>query len=134
MRSIIFGLVSEALGEDFGNGDRVFAAGAVQADNLPARPFAVIHLGTFERGMANIKKGNVTIWIHDEGGDYGLIDTSMDALYGRLDGAEHVSEPDGSAELISSSWNSNSGDLFDTGFRTLTKNTTYTIVGRTGEV
>jgi hypothetical protein len=69
------------------------------------------------------------IWIHDRGADYSKIDAGLSAVSGTLDGAEQVSEQDGSAELIRAEWTSTSGDLFDPGFRTITKNSSYRLIG-----
>lgn len=135
MRAIIYNLVKEALedlwlpvlGADWE--DSIGSAGSFREDDLPSRPFAVIHMGVQNPGMAHIKDRNMVIWIHDEGGDYGRIDEALHAVYGRLDGAEHVSDSGGSAELIRAHWTATSGDLIDPGFRTITKNSSYRLIG-----
>lgn len=127
MRVILYSLIQEALGVEWD--ESIFAAGAIREDSLPSRPFAVIHLGVFNPGMAHVKDGSCTIWIHDDGGDYDRIDQALQAIYGRLHGAEHVSEQGGSAELIRAEWTATSGDLFDPGFRTITKNSSYRLIG-----
>jgi hypothetical protein len=109
--------------------DHIGAAGSFREDDLPARPFAVLHLGVKSPGMAHVHRQNAVIWIHDEGGDYGLIDKSLQAVYGMLDGAEHLKDSEGSAELIRAEWTATSGDLTDPGFRTITKNSSYNLVG-----
>lgn len=130
MRAIIYGLVTEAiLGLEGWSEDQIFAAGSVNADDLPATPFAVIHLGVFRPGMGPVKDGSCTIWIHDRGADYDPIQNALNAIYGIMDGAEHVSEQDGSAELIRAEWTATSGDLFDPGYRTITKNSSYRLIG-----
>lgn len=111
-------------------GEDVFRAGSVLSEDLPPTPIAVVHFGTATGGMGRIKQLRCTIWIHNRMADYGPIDSGILALQGMLDGAEHVQEdPEGSAELILAKWLENSGDLFDPGFRTVTKNTTYQLTG-----
>lgn len=127
MRKIVYGLVLEALGPDWDG--KIFSSGSVDGDNLPALPFAVIHFGVVRPGMAQVKDRNIVVWIHDRGADYTAIDAALEAVYGRLDGAEHVPETDGSAELIRAEWTATSGDLFDPGYRTITKNSSYRLIG-----
>lgn len=130
MRTILYSLVSSSFADGFPElADNVFGAGGLTEDSLPDSLFAVIRFGVFTRGMSHIKTGNADIWVHDRGGDYGRIDAALERIYGTLDGAEHVQEQDGSAELIQATWNSTSGDLYDPGFRTITKNSSYRLVG-----
>lgn len=109
--------------------DRWKSSGSLEEDNAPDRPFAVIRYGVVSVGMAHIKRGQVTFWIHDELGTYATINNVLDLLYARLHGQEHVADADGN-EIIEMKWNSASGDLYDPGFRTLTRNTTFDIVGK----
>jgi hypothetical protein len=128
MRSIIRGiLIADSDLTDIIPANRWFASGSIDDDNTPATPFAVIRFGLVNRGMAHVQRGSVTIWIHDGRGSYSNIDAAMRLITGILDGREHVS--DGDSELIKATWQDTSGDLFDNGYRTLTKTTTYEIVG-----
>jgi hypothetical protein len=104
-------------------------SGSLTEDNLPERPFAVIRFGVATRGMATIKRGSATIWVHDVLGTYTNIDSILDLLHGTLDGVEQVSDEAGN-ELISCEWDSTSGDLYDPGFRTITKNMTFNLIGK----
>jgi hypothetical protein len=107
----------------------VGSSGSFLADNLPARPFAVIRLGVTSPGMAHIKRGTAEIWIHDDPGSYDRIDAILKSVYDRLNGAEHLTDEAGN-ELMSSTWRGTSGDLNDPGFRTITKNISFEIVGK----
>lgn len=132
MRAIVRSLVLEALngpGNEEGVEWSAYAGGSIQGDSPPPRPFAVIRFGTVVPGMGNITERTAIIAIHDDGGDYGRIDAALGRIYARMDGAAHVSEPDGSAELILAEWTSTSDDLFDPGYRTLMKNSTYRLIG-----
>lgn len=109
--------------------ERWLSSGSLNVDNAPPRPFAVFRYGVTSQGMAAIKRGLVTIWIHDEPGTYTGIDGIIKRLNGILDGVEQVSDGQG-GELIRCEWQSNSGDLIDPGFRTITKNTTFNLIGK----
>lgn len=109
--------------------ERWKGSGSVTEENVPERMFAVIRYGIENIGMADLKRCLVTIWVHDQQGTYEDINKVLSALYGRLD---HVAgQQDGSGnEITSCEWQSNSGDLYDTGFRTITRNTTFEIIGK----
>lgn len=125
LRHILYGQVNDVSEEltDVGS------SGSFVADNLPARPFAVVRLGVFGRGLAHVKRGTAEIWVHDDPGSYDRIDVILKSVYDRLDGAAHLKGEDGS-ELILSTWTGTSGDLNDPGFRTITKNISFEIVGK----
>ena len=130
MRSLIRGLIiadSELMG--LIPAERWVSGGSLTAENAPARPFAVIRFGVTGVGMAHIHRMSATIWIHDDPGSYGQIDDIIFRLNAILDGVEQVSDGAGN-ELMRCSWESNSGDLYDPGFRTITRNSTFAIVGK----
>lgn len=104
-------------------------AGSVVADNLPERMFSVIRWGTFAPGMAEIKRGAVSVWIHDNPGTYGDIDAVLNLLYGRLNGVEQEMDEEGN-EIVKLEWVNTSGDLYDPGYRTITKNVNFNIIGK----
>lgn len=125
LRHILYREVNEA-GQELTD---VGSSGSFLADQLPARPFAVIRIGVASPGMAHIKRGTAEIWIHDDPGSYDRIDGILKSIYDRLDGAEHLTDDEGN-ELMSSSWQGTSGDLNDPGFRTITKNISFEVVGK----
>lgn len=106
----------------------VIGGGSLVGDNRPPSPFIVIRWGTEGRGMGSMTRRIVTIWVHDEPGSYETIDSALDRLKAILDGVAHVSDGEGNW-LSSIEWESNSGELYDPGYRTITKNSTYTIIG-----
>lgn len=108
--------------------DEWVSSGAMNEENAPPRPFAVIRYGPTNIGLADIKRAEVTLWVHDELGDYTRINKVLDLLYARLNGQEHVA--DSESEIIMIEWLSTSGDLFDPGYRTLTRNITFNLVGK----
>jgi hypothetical protein len=109
--------------------DNIYSSGAIADDDTPDRPFAVVRMGVETRGMGQIKRRSITIWVHDDPGDYTRIDSIIQAIYGRLDGAQHVTKEGVAGELMSVQWQSTSDDLNDPGFRTITKNIVFEAVG-----
>jgi hypothetical protein len=105
------------------------SSGSMSEDNAPPRPFGVIRYGLTTPGMGEVKRGTVTIWIHDELGDYGLINSVLERLYGTLNGREHVADGEGN-ELVLVEWQNDSGDLYDPGYKTITRNTTFNLIGK----
>lgn len=130
MRNIVFGLVETELATlDGWSTDLVVGAAGLVEENLPGPLFAVVRFGVFRPGMGRVQDGSFNVWVHSKGADYEPIDKALQAIYARMDGVEHVSEQDGSAELIRAEWQDTSGDLFDPGFRTITKNSSYRLIG-----
>lgn len=109
--------------------ERWCEAGSVTEENVPERMFAVIRYGVDSPGMGDIQRGIVTIWIHDNPGTYEDINKVLKALYGRLNRVEGQQDGSGN-EITSCVWESNSGDLYDPGFRTVTRNATFNLVGK----
>ena len=108
---------------------RWVSSGSLKEDNAPAPPFAAIRWGVVSRGMGQIRVTSVGFWIHDVVGTYKTIDNVIRLLIGRLDGVEHLGDPEGN-ELMSISYSDTSGDLQDNGFRTNVKVATFTVVGK----
>lgn len=130
MRALLRTLIIETIAlTDLIPAERWKPGGSIVADNIPERKFAVIRFGTVTTGLAHIKRVPVSIWIHDDHGSYGEIDAVLKALTDRLDGVEQQ-QGDGDVEIISIEWDNNSGDLYDPGYRTITKNWNATIIGK----
>lgn len=127
IRNIIDAEVLEA--SDELDEDSIYSAGAILEDSVPERPFAVVRMGASTRGMGHVRARNVVISVHDDPGDYTRIDRILKSIYGRLQGAEHLTLEENEGEVMSCQWSSDSDDLFDPGFRTIMKQSTYAIVG-----
>lgn len=128
--SILHGLIlEESRLTDVIPPDRWFAASAVDEKNRPDALFAVIRYGVRSRGMAHLHRLPMEIWVHDEPGSYGTINSVVADLRGILDGVVHHEDSDGN-ELMSADWVSDSGDLFDPGYRTIVRNTSYNLIGK----
>jgi hypothetical protein len=107
--------------------ERWFGSGAVL--DVPPRPFAEIRFGGRVRGMAQVNRRRLEVWIHDEEGDYDRIEKWIRYVKGVLDGAGHVGDGVGN-EIISCEWLSDSTDLYDSGYRTNCMSTTFELVGK----
>lgn len=106
----------------------VFSAGAV--DENPPKPFIVYKLSGDFRGPSRTsvhRTARLEVWVHDDKGSYVLIDGMLDSIERALDGAVHVQA--GDSRISQALWESRSPDLDDSGFGTLCKMTSYTIVG-----
>lgn len=108
--------------------DRWTSGRSFDEANLPDRPFAVIRWGVVNPGMGGMTRRLVTFWIHSEPGSYETIDSVLSRLKAILDGTVHLTDGQGNW-LSSIEWQSDSGDLYDPGYRTNTKNSTYEIIG-----
>lgn len=109
-------------------GDRIFQASAV--DQAPPRPFLIYRLG----GVVPVpgsETGAVTaeVWAHDDPGSYVQLDNLLRAVKRLLRGTTHYSGAPGE-RIATTRWESDSTDLFDDGYRTNTKYTRFTLVGR----
>lgn len=109
--------------------DNWWSSGSLEEDNAPPRPFVVIRYGATNPGIGDVKRGSVTFWVHDDLGDYSRINGVLKQLYVTLHGREHLTDGNGN-EIIRLEWTTDSNDLFDPGYRTITRNTTFNLVGK----
>lgn len=106
----------------------VFAAGAV--DENPPKPFIIYKIAGEFKGATRTSQhrtARLEVWVHDNKGSYVLIDGMLDSIERALDLAVHVQA--GESRISQALWESRSPDLDDSGFGTLCKMTSYTIVG-----
>lgn len=97
-------------------------------EDRPPTPFAVLRFGGSLRGVDPVRVVRLEIWVHDEPGNYDLVDNVIKLIYGKLHKAIHIS--DSEAEIVCATWVGDSTDLFDPGLRTNTKSTGYELVGK----
>lgn len=102
---------------------------AVDVDTPQSRPFLQLRWGRNEVGLSKTEVGRrtVTIWVHDSPGDYGKIDAIILRLRELLPTLE--GQRDSLSFLIAAEWSGDSEDLSDDGHRTITRNTSFTLVG-----
>lgn len=72
------------------------------------------------------RRRNLLVWAHDEGGDYSRIDRILERVRQLLVGTVHQ------GGITQVDWEGASGDLYDTGFRTITRNTGFRVIGADG--
>jgi hypothetical protein len=67
--------------------------------------------------------------VHDDLGDYARINSVLKALYDRLHHRNNIHDGAGN-EITQMDWQGDSSDLFDPGYRTITRTTTFNLVGK----
>jgi len=111
----------------------IFASNAV--DTVTASPFLVLRWEeqTARWGIANQRgKQLLTVWAHDRTGDYSRINAILKRVETILTLALHVPGTDGMT-LTQCEWRGESSDLYDDGFKTITRNSAYDVVSRQTE-
>lgn len=106
-----------------------FQANAVETPQM--RPFIVIRWDEKVRAFADRGTYTVTVWVHDEPGDYGRIDKMLERIKFVLGNAMHVPGSDDRI-LTCVDWSGDSADLYDDGWDTITKNAGFLVVSRPG--
>lgn len=129
MRTLVRSLLIADLGDEPEIPAERWKSGGGIATDAPPRPFAVMRFTGTLPGMGSVVRGQLEVWIHDDEGDYGLIDKWLKYVKDHLDGVEHESDEAGN-EIISCTWKNNSPDLFDDGYRTICKMAAFELVGK----
>lgn len=106
------------------DGDNSFA---VDVDTPQDRPFLQLRWGSNGVGLDTVTRRNLTIWVHDQPGDYGRIDSIILRLRSLLVALEGQST--GSGYVVAVEWTGDSEDLTDDGHKTITRNTSFSLVG-----
>jgi hypothetical protein len=128
MRSLIFStIVTDS--ELIAAGIDAATSFAVDVDTPQTRPFLQIRWGKTDVGLSRTAVGRrtVVIWVHDEPGDYTKIDNILARIKELLPTLEGQSN--GSGYVIAVEWTGDSEDLADDGHGTITRNTSYSLVG-----
>ncbi len=125
VRRAIHSAISNDLAVSAVLGGRLFAAGGVP--NGPTRPFAVLRWGDLEPGIARMERRRLTVFVHDDRGDYLRIDDIGGDIRNVLEFLPHTRFEGGSVSKVE--FEGASVDLedptYDTGMRTWA----YRIVG-----
>lgn len=107
--------------------EAIYAAEA--ADDIKVWPFIVHRWGTIVKGIGASKRQYVDIWAHDRNRDYVRIDAIMkrvETLFNAV-GAEDAAE----GWITQIDWQGSSSDLRDDGYDTVTRNSTFLVIGST---
>lgn len=120
-RAAVYDIVKTATGYD------PWSSNAV--DSIDERPFIILRWEEVERQFGLKGKERLSIWVHDTPGDYGRILSILDLIKAALADAVHVAGADGYT-LTVADWAGRSADLYDDGYKTITKYDSYDIVAR----
>jgi hypothetical protein len=102
---------------------------SIEAADNPDRgkPFVVIAWSTVPRPQHTAaRRRDLVVWAHDEGGDYSRIDAILERVRQLLVGTVHQ------GGITQVDWEGASGDLYDDGFRTITRNSGFRVIGADG--
>jgi hypothetical protein len=101
---------------------------AVDVDTPQARPFLQLRWGANVPGLDTVTRRDLVIWVHDEPGDYSA---SIDPIILRLRTllAGLVGQNNGLGYVVAVEWTGDSEDLADDGHRTITRTTSFSLVG-----
>lgn len=118
-------LVAAPLVTDLVPAARIFAAGSLD-ENVPERPFIIVKEGTNLRGpFPGVASKQPSIWAHDDPGSYLLVDEILAAIRTTLEGPME-------GFGVECRWLSDSMELADEGYKTITRNSNYSLHGRSG--
>lgn len=88
------------------------------------KPFLVLRFGPKLRAHADGPyTSSLTVWIHDQPGSYKRIEDILPIVKARLDG------PVSAEGATLCEWTGDSGDLADDGYKTITRNSSFNLVG-----
>jgi hypothetical protein len=107
--------------------DGTFQANA--ADTISIRPFVVIRWEENRRAFADKGTQGLTVWVHDDLGDYTRIDNILEKIKEILTAMVHVQGSD-QRIVTQVDWSGDSGDLYDDGYRTITRNAGFRVLSR----
>lgn len=126
MRSLVFqAIVNDTTLNGLGITDD--SSFAVDVDTPQNRPFLQIRWGRNDEGLDVVTRRNVVIWVHDEPGDYARIDTIILRLREFLPSL--IGQTNGLGWVVGVEWAGDSEDLSDDGHKTITRNTSFVLVG-----
>ncbi len=100
---------------------------AVDVDTPQVRPFVQLRWGTNNPGLDVVTRRFLTIWVHDEPGDYSRIDRIVFRLRQILPLLEGT--VNGSQSILAVEWTGDSEDLTDDGHQTIARTASFELVG-----
>jgi hypothetical protein len=109
--------------------DQVWAANAL--DTPTAWPFIMHRWEETAVAFGLVGTETVTIWVHDKPGDYSQINAIIAWMKTALTSMVHVDGGDGYI-VTCVDWTGESGDLWDDGWETITRNASFRVVSRAG--
>lgn len=109
----------------------VFAANSADSEDVAGLGcFLVVRWEDSLRAFGTRAQVPLVVWAHDHGRDYGQrIQPALERVKDLLGGAVHLAGADGFT-LTLAEWQGDSGDLFDDGYNTITRYSTFGAVSR----
>lgn len=107
--------------------DAVMAGNSV--DSPPQNRFIVVRWEETVSAFQRRGTSRCQVWFHDVDRDYGAIQDAMELVKIVLEEAVHVPGADG-VTLTTCKWDEDSPDLFDDGYKTVTKYSVFTVCAR----
>lgn len=107
--------------------EQTYAANAI--DTPIVKPFVVMRWEDTTRSFGDIGTQGLTVWVHDDLGDYTRIDAMLERVKEILTAMVHVSGTDGRI-VTQIDWAGDSPDLWDDGFQTITRNSGFRVISR----
>ena len=105
--------------------------GANALDTPTAWPFIVHRWEEKVPSFKLVGTESITVWVHDKPGDYAQINTILEWMKDTLTNMIHVPGADGFI-VTCVDWTGDSGDLWDDGWGTITRNSGFRVVSRAG--
>jgi len=107
--------------------DHMYASGSL--DGPQPAPFGVTRWGAVAKGIGPINRAPVTIYIHDDFGDY----STINAILVRIRQVMLALSASGQSAnwIIDVVWDGDSGDLADDTYKTLMRYASFTVVANT---
>lgn len=102
---------------------------AVDVDTPVNRPFLQLRWGRNDQALSKTQIGRrtLTVWVHDEPGDYTRIDLIVQRVRDIL--LPMAGQSNGFGHVIAVEWSGDSEDLTDDGHKTIARNTSFSLVG-----
>lgn len=105
----------------------IYAAEA--ADNITAWPFLTTRWGNIAKGIGPSKRQYLDVWAHDRNRDYVRIDDILLRIEKLFNTVGSANPAEGWITQID--WQGSSPDLRDDGYDTVTRNSTFLVIGST---
>ena|SRR5688500_5943102 len=100
---------------------------AGDVDTPDQRPFLQLRWSNTTPGVDVVSRRDLVIWVHDNAGDYERIDSVIRRIKTIM--SQLVGVPHAAGYLMVCEWTGDSADLTDDGHGTITRTTSFSIVG-----
>ena len=110
--------------------ERIYQMGSV--DETPLKPFMVYRLSGSGTGVVSASKSKAVrleVWVHDTPGSYTRIDDTLRDVENKLGSTLHASFREGES-IAQIDYTGRSPDLDDTGFRSICRMSSFTLIGK----